>query len=1426
VSPSDRTSALDLEQAQRRPPRRRLRRIGIVLAVLVAVGVSGLLFWAGSSSCENLVRKRLVAQIESATGGRVEIASFRWHLLDLDAEAAGIVIHGREAANEAPYAQIARLHVRISILGFLSPRILLRDLEVTQPAFHLIVYADGTTNQPQPKKPSKVSAQQRLDTIFNLQAGHLAVEQGTIDYEDRAEDFDFQDRLARLDFSANDVSTLITFIPASGATPETYRVEAGARDILVVRGQPSHPLGPPAEGFVQGTLDLTRNAAILRSLRLTSHSRDAGDQTLTVSGSLADFARPQWQATLQGVLDMRLLEPSTGYPNSPQGLARLNLAGAGQRGQFRIDGTVHVDGGSYVAPGIDARGVGLDAHVHADPEQLLITSVVARLHQGGQLLGTVALDHWLPVVPGSAILEAAPSAPAKKSRSDHRNTPIPVPAPKPLHPPPATIPVNGRVTAQLRDVTLDTVLDIVGQGPFERLGIGARLNGPATATWTKGDTRTLAVGGTLQLTLSPLLIPGERPATGVIDGTYTQRDGAVDLRSLEVNLPSSRIEAHGHLGAYPVSSASAMSINFHSNDLGDFDAVLRDLGLRRAGHEGVNALPASLGGQAEFHGTWSGSLVDPHLSGNLNAASVTVELPSNPNDKTGKPQHVRWDRIAVAGSYTAARITIDRGQLTRGDATIGLEGTLSALPSYTRGTPSPNFDANSELHLRLTANNVGVGELLPFFGKNLPVSGRLSAQVDAEGPVHTLDGSGWIELDQAAVYGEPIARIRAQGKVTGRRVEFASITANDPTGSLNGSGVVDTASRQFQFKADGAGIAVGSIHAIQQTGADVAGNLGFSIAGSGTIDDPLFQAHGNVTDLVIGGEPVGNLQIDARTANHALLYDLSTHFASAAFTAHGETSIGRDYSTQATLDFSEFNIAALLKMAHIPGLSGESDLAGKVTIEGPLAHPDQLRGDARLRDLAVTLSAVRLANQGPVHAVLANGRVDLDPLHVTGEQTDLHVQGSIDFKANRRLDLAASGSINLKLAETLDPDLTATGTTTFQVEAHGPLSNPELRGRIDFDNASLALEDLPNSLSQLRGSLEFNQNRLEVRSLTAMTGGGQLSVSGYLAYQRGIFADLAVTGKGVRIRYPPGVSSLADANLRLLGTQSNLLLSGNVLVTRFTVSPDLDVAALAAQTGKIQSIAAPDAPSNHVRLDVRIQSSPQLNFQNAYAKLAGDVDLRLRGTLATPSLLGQVSITEGNATIAGTRYELQRGDITFSNPVRIEPSIDLNATARVEDYDITLGLHGSMDKMTVSYRSDPPLPEGDVVALLALGRTQSDQQIYGQQQEQVAANPTTEALLGGALNATVSSRVQKLFGAGSVKVDPNYLGVLGNSTTRITVEEQLSKYVTLTYATDVNTTAQQLLQAEIAVNRHLSLVVARDESGVFSMVVKAVSRKR
>ena len=160
----------------------------------------------------------------------------------------------------------------------------------------------------------------------------------------------------------------------------------------------------------------------------------------------------------------------------------------------------------------------------------------------------------------------------------------------------------------------------------------------------------------------------------------------------------------------------------------------------------------------------------------------------------------------------------------------------------------------------------------------------------------------------------------------------------------------------------------------------------------------------------------------------------------------------------------------------------------------------------------------------------------------------------------------------------------------------------------------------------------------------------------------------------------------------------------------------------------------------------------------------------------------------------------------------------------MENYDITVGLHGTSTNLKPTYRSEPPLSEADVFNLLALGRTQEEAQLYSEQQTQAGTDPTTSALLGGALNATVSNRVSKLFGGGSVKIDPAFVGTLGNSTARITVQQQLSRQLSVTFATNVNSSAQQLIQVSYALNENQSVVATRDETGVFSIVYKV--RKR
>jgi hypothetical protein len=75
--------------------------------------------------------------------------------------------------------------------------------------------------------------------------------------------------------------------------PESYHVEASARNLHLMRGAVSHLAASPVDGNVQATLDLTRNAVYLRSLRLTASSKGSTDYVLNIAGQLTNFDRPR-----------------------------------------------------------------------------------------------------------------------------------------------------------------------------------------------------------------------------------------------------------------------------------------------------------------------------------------------------------------------------------------------------------------------------------------------------------------------------------------------------------------------------------------------------------------------------------------------------------------------------------------------------------------------------------------------------------------------------------------------------------------------------------------------------------------------------------------------------------------------------------------------------------------------------------------------------------------------------------------------------------------------------------------------------------------------------------------------------------------------------------------------------------------------------
>jgi translocation and assembly module TamB len=455
----------------------------------------------------------------------------------------------------------------------------------------------------------------------------------------------------------------------------------------------------------------------------------------------------------------------------------------------------------------------------------------------------------------------------------------------------------------------------------------------------------------------------------------------------------------------------------------------------------------------------------------------------------------------------------------------------------------------------------------------------------------------------------------------------------------------------------------------------------------------------------------------------------------------------------------------------------------------------------------------------------------MDQFHLVGENTDAFVQGGVRLSSDHSLDLRTRGRVDLRLLQGYNPDIVAYGPANFTVNVGGNLTHPQVSGQVDLVDAGISLLDLPNGLSHINGTLVFAQDRIRIQKLTAQTGGGELNVGGFLAYRNGLYFDLTATGKDVRLRYPPGVSASADASLRYTGSAKASLLTGDVTVTRFGMNPNFDFANYLAQSRKAPALTTLNPFLDNLRLDVHITSTPELRVETSLAKLSGDLDLHLRGTAARPALLGRVNIAEGDIFFQGTKYRLERGDISFTNPVTIEPVINMEMSARVQDYDITIGLHGTVaagKSLSMTYRSDPPLSNADIIALLAFGRTRS-QGLYTASQPGPAGNDSSSAsnaILGQALNATFSDRVQRLFGASRVKIDPQFIGSENNPSARVTIEQTINNNITLTYITSLTQSAETVVQVEYNINKNVSIVAVRDENGVLGFDVRIRRRRK
>ncbi|HEY8714864.1 MAG TPA: translocation/assembly module TamB domain-containing protein, partial [Candidatus Acidoferrum sp.] len=510
--------------------------------------------------------------------------------------------------------------------------------------------------------------------------------------------------------------------------------------------------------------------------------------------------------------------------------------------------------------------------------------------------------------------------------------------------------------------------------------------------------------------------------------------------------------------------------------------------------------------------------------------------------------------------------------------------------------------------------------------------------------------------------------------------------------------------------------------------------------------------------------------------------------------------------------------------------SGHGHADGDIALKGALQEARGIVVDANFSRLVLNYENVQLENDGPVKFRSSRESLEIEPATFRGPDTNIKIAGSVQFTGRRGVALRADGSVDLRLLSAYLPDMAVQGAAQINAGVEGTMDHPRITGRVHIDNASLRAADFPTGLSAVKGDLIFDTTRLFFNQVTAQVGGGTLQLSGSVNYGEGpLRYDLSTNSDRVRIRYPEGMSWLVGGSLRLTGTTNSGVVSGKVVVQRVTLIQGLESASVLVSSK--EGISGPSTNSSFLRnlqFDVEAASSPDARMEWPGAELEADANLRVRGTFEHPILLGHIHLLSGELFFAGNRYRVARGDINFANPFRLDPVLNVEASTTIQQYEITLNFNGPSSKLALAYRSDPPLPSNDIVALLALGQTSAEGTSRSGGTSQSASSGAT-ALLSEAVSSQLGNRLQKLFGITRLRVDPGLatVGSTGsdqNAGARVTVEQQVTRNLTITYVSNVSSTQEQVIQVEYTVNRNISVVALRDYNGTFGIDVKIKKR--
>ena len=973
-------------------------------------------------------------------------------------------------------------------------------------------------------------------------------------------------------------------------------------------------------------------------------------------------------------------------------------------------------------------------------------------------------------------------------------------------------PLAANVT--IRNGQITDLLSLAGQSSIPATG---RLNGDIHVNGTYGNPLGIAQ---VQITNAGAY---DQP----IDHVYLNvdlLDQLIRLTNFEIAAADGKLNASGAF-RHPRGSFSTGHVDMHVRSTDLQLANIRPLQENSPNTSGVIHLAADLSGNLQKTGDQSQFAI-ADVTADLDARGLRVRN-QDAGDLTAKAR--------TQGGQVAYNVTSNLA-----GSNVKVNGTTALAAPY-----RTKADA--------LIDDLSIKKVLLLAGQgSVPARGTLSADAHVVGTLEKPDASLQFAFKNGEVYQEPINSLGGRVQYSDRAIEIPTLALDVPAGSLNLHGsfthpsgnlnqgdlklVLDSSDIQVS-KIEHATAAKPGIAGIVKLAADVVAKVQ-DRKGAPTLVFSRLNSQASATGLRIGNRQLGQFTFDTKTQGRQVDFKLDSNLAKSRIHAAGSSQLTGNYPTKGSLTFSNIryvNILPFLSTENVQPSRIDALIEGKATVNGPILKADDLAARLQLDTLefrTVPRSSptggppnrtVAFHNQGPIVVALNNSVVKIDSFDIEGPKTSLKASGGVNLKNDRApIALNLDGQADLGVLQETNRDFYSSGLVVLDATVRGSFKEPLLNGKVELKNANVNYAESPNGLSNANGVILLNGTSATIQNLTGESGGGRVELSGFAGYNsRAVNFNLQAKATRVRVR-TSGVSVTSDADLSITGNTNRSLASGLITLRKIAYGSSSDAGSFLSNASMPPS--APSAPSPilaNMRLDIRIVTGTDLRVVTTYADRLGiEASLAVRGTAANPGILGKVSITDGQLVFFGNKYTVNTGTVNFYNPNAIQPIVNFSLQTVAQNVNVTLGVSGPVDNLSLTYRSDPPLTFQQIISLLATNTTPNDPTIAARQPapaQQSLAQMGSSAVLSQAVANPLASRVQRVFGLSAFKIDPSVAGANGQPTAKLTLQQKIASDITFTYITDVTQTNSQIIRVEWALTPKLSAVGLRDFNGNVSV---------